>query len=138
MATETLQPDCLLFSLRDAATPHRDTLGAALDRLAPMPHDAAIELIACAGEDERAYRLVTDAALLDALCRAADEFLADDDGGYHEMALHVARRTAAPAVLELWFQVRSPWSSGNGAWFRHLVVRIGPDRVLANLGPAAE
>ncbi len=115
---------------------HREALTELLNALAVVSPEDAIELVACAGEDERGYRRVAIDAFLDSFCRLADEFLADDDGGYHEMTVHVTRRAATNAAIELWFHVRSPGSGRGGVWMRHLVARTGEREVVADIGPA--
>lgn len=114
---------------------HREALRGLLNSLGVVAAEEAIELVACAGEDERGYRRVAVDAFLDSFCRLADEFLADDDGGYHEMIVHVTRRAATQAALEFWFHVRSPGSGRGGVWMRHLVARTGERDVLADIGP---
>ena len=66
-----------------------------------------------------------------------DEFLADDDGGYHEMAIHATRHARWPQAVELWFQVRTT-GSPTSVWFRHMVMRLvdndggaGPSSVMS-------
>lgn len=136
MATEQFDPDRLEFSMQHSTALHRDAFADLLTGLTPITYDEAIELVACAGEDERHYRRVSIDALVDAFLPLADEFLADDDGGYLELSIHVTRRAASRAAIEIWFHVRSPGSGRGGVWMRHVVVRTGEREVVADIGPA--
>ncbi len=133
MGTETFNPDRLILSMQYSTALLRGDLAEALLRLACVPAEEAEHLVATAGEDEAGYGIRDRGVFLEALCKTADEFLADDDGGFHEMHVHVTSYERSPAVIEIWFQVGSP-GSDRGVWFRHLVVGVDDQTVYAALG----
>lgn len=136
MATEQFDPDRLELTMQHSTVIHREAFAELVTGLAVISPNDAIELVACAGEDERHYRRVAIDTFLSAFVVLADEFLADDDGGYHEMSIQVARRAATSAAIEMWFHVRSPGSGRGGVWMRHIVVRTGEREVVADIGAA--
>ncbi len=135
MSTETYDPTRLLLSMRGSTALYRAEVDSAVTALAHVSPAEAEDLVAIAGEDERAYGLRDRRAFLDAFCRRADEFLADDEGGFHAMTIHLTRYDRSPAALEIWFHVASPASPGAGVWFRHFVVGIDAACVYADIGP---
>jgi hypothetical protein len=136
VATETFSPDRLILSMQYGSELYRDQVAAALSALPCVPIEEAEHLVAVSGEDERAYGLRDRTAFLDALFARCDEFLADDDGGFHQMRIHVTSHPRTRAALEFWFHVATPNTPERGVWFRHLVVRLGETQVYAALGPA--
>lgn len=135
MSTETYDPSRLLLSMRGSTALYQTEIEAAMASLAHLSPAEAEDLVAIAGEDERAYGLRDRRAFLDAFCRRADEFLADDEGGFHTMTIHLTRYDRSPAALEIWFHVASPASAGRGVWFRHFVVGINDQCIFADIGP---
>jgi len=135
LATERFDPARLLFSMRFSSALYRDELAAALAALSCVPPDEAEHLVATAGEDEAAYAPRDAASFLAELCRVIDDFLADDDGGFHQMTVHVTRYERSPAVLEVWFHVGPPGATTGGAWFRQLAVRLDTHHLYAAIGP---
>ncbi len=137
MGTETFNPDRLILSMQYSTNVYRPEMETALARLACVPPAEAEHLVATAGEDEAAYRPVTRPVFLDALYGTADEFLASDDGGFHEMTLHVTSYDRSDAVLEFWFHVATPGFEARGVWFRQMAVGIDARHVYAALGEPA-
>lgn len=134
VGTERFDPDRLIVAMQHSTEVYRDDVAAAVSRLGRVAPEKAELLVATAGEDESAYALRVRATIVDALCRTADEFLGDDEGGYHEMTVHVTRYDRSDAVLEFWFHVGSPGGEGGGVWLRQLVVGIDEHHVYAALG----
>jgi len=138
MATETFHPSRLIFSMEGSTAVYRDELAAAVQGLAHVTALEAEDLVATAGEDERAYGVRPREQFLDTLCRRVDEFLADDDGGFYRMLVHVTRSDRSPAVLEIWFQVTRPGLETAGTWIRHVVVGIDAQTVYCDMGRGSD
>lgn len=113
---------------------YREELALALDGLGFVSPSEAEDLVATAGEDERAYRLRPRDGFLDLLCSRIDEFLGDDDGGFFRMIVHVARSDRSEAVIEFWFHITRPGFESGGTWIRHMVVGIDQLMIFADIG----
>lgn len=123
VGTERFDPERLIFTLRDSTAVHRDEIAELFEALQPIDVDEAEHIVAVSGEDERSYGPRPIEGFREALFAMMDEFLADDDGGYHEMAIHATRHARWPQAVEFWFQVRATGAQ-TSVWFRHLVMRI--------------
>lgn len=134
MSTETFDRSRLLLSMEYGSSVFRDELLAILHRLECLSADEAEHLIATAGEDERGFAVRDRNVFFDALCGRIDEFLADDEGGYYRMLVHVTRYERSAAALEIWFQVTKPGFEMNGTWIRKMVVGVDADHVYADIG----
>lgn len=136
MATETFQPDRLLFGVAGSSAVYRDAIESALASLACVPLHEAEHLVAISGEDERAYARRDRSAHLQTLLDRIDEFLRDDEGGFYRMRVLFASTEKSPAMIEIWFNVGRPGAAG-GTWFRHLVIGLDAAGVYADMGPPA-
>lgn len=136
MATETFNPEQLILSMEGSTAVYRDDIASSLNALTCIDTADAEDLVATAGEDERAYGPRPRAAFLDVLCKRIDEFLLDDDGGYYRMLVHLTRYERSPAAIEVWFQVTKPGFEAGGTWIRHMVVAIDESRLYSDIGPA--
>lgn len=125
VGTERFEAERLIFTIRDSTTVHREEVAELFEMLHPIGIEEAEHIVAVSGEDERAYGPRPINYFLGALFTMMDEFLADDDGGYHEMAIHATRHARWPQAVELWFQVRAA-GAPTSVWFRHLVMRLTP------------
>lgn len=134
MATETFNAEQLILSIEGSVDVFREDVAATVAGLAHLTPQDAEDLVATAGEDERAYGVRDRATFLDAFYRLADEFLRDDDGGYHHMVVHITRYYRNDAALELWFHVGRPGSETGGVWIRHMVVGLNDTSVYADIG----
>lgn len=114
---------------------YRDQVAAALTGLYQISLPEAEDLVAIAGEDERAYALRKRDQFIETFCQRADEFLSDDDGGFHRMTVHLTTHDRSDAALEIWFHVGKPGTNAGGVWFRHMVVGIDQSHVYADMGP---
>ncbi len=134
MATETFNPQRLVLSMEGSSVVYREELAALVAALPCITPGEAEDLVATAGEDERGYGLRRRADYLDVLCRRMDEFLADDEGGFYRMLVHLTRYDRSPAALELWFHVTRPGLENTGTRFRHMIVGIDAECVYADMG----
>lgn len=137
VGTESFNADRLILSMQYSTSVYRPDIETALARLACVPPAEAEHLVATAGEDEAAYRPVARPAFLATLYEMADEFLASDDGGFHNMILQVTSYDRSDAVLEFWFHVATPGFEARGVWFRQMAVGIDARHVYAALGEPA-
>lgn len=140
VGTERFDPERLIFTIRDSTAVHREEIAALFEMLHPICVDEAEHIVAVSGEDERNYGPRPIDGFRESLFAMMDEFLADNDGGYHEMAIHATQHARWPHAVELWFQVRTT-GSPSSVWFRHLVMRLegesGSDRAgLPSVRPA--
>ncbi|MBK8268962.1 MAG: hypothetical protein IPK83_11920 [Planctomycetes bacterium] len=133
MATETFHPDRIIFSMEGSTAVYRDDIDAAIKALECVTAEQAEDLVATAGEDERAYGLRPRAAFLEAICKLIDEFLLDDDGGYYRMLVHLTRYERSAAALEVWFQVTKPGHEAGGTWIRRMVVGVDAAYVYSDI-----
>ncbi|MCG8405149.1 MAG: hypothetical protein MI923_08140 [Phycisphaerales bacterium] len=138
MTTETFDRARLVLSMEGSSALYRDELFAALAGLEKLSLSEAEDLVAIAGEDERAYALRDRNQFFETLCQRADEFLGDDDGGFHKMLVHITKHDRSHAALEIWFHVSTPGSDTGGVWFRHMVVGVDESHLYADMGPAAK
>lgn len=134
MATESFNMERRILSMEGSTSVYRDDLSLVLDRLGHLSQAEAEDLVATAGEDERAYRTRPRDGFLDVLCDRIDEFLHDDDGGFFRMIVHVARYERSSAAIELWFHVTRPGFESGGTWIRHMVVGIDGQCIFADIG----
>ena len=138
VGTETFNPNRLILSIEGSTGVYREEIAGAIGALDVLsPHDAE-NLVATAGEDETAYGPRDRTRFLDTLCSRIDEFLRDDDGGYHKMRVHLTSYDRSAAALEIWFHVGTPGANAGGAWFRHMVVGLDELTVYCDMGPHAE
>lgn len=135
VSTETFDPNRRILSMEGASAVYRDEIADAFGRLNHLPPAEAENLVATAGEDERAYALRKRSAFLDVVCRRVDEFLLDDEGGFYKMVVHFTAYDRSDAALEIWFHVATQGGETGGIWFRHMVVGIDDDHVYADIGP---
>lgn len=133
MSTERFDPDRLIFTIRHSTAVHRDDIVEVIGSLTPIAADEAEHMVAVAGEDERAYGPRREGDLLAAMFGLMDEHLADDEGGYREMSVHVTRHARWPQAVEFWFQVKTTGAQSS-VWLRHLVMRIDESTLFASIG----
>lgn len=136
MGTESFDPERVILAMRYSTAVYREEIESSLSRLECTTPEEADHLVAIAGEDEAAYSVRDRASFVTAICRTADEFLADDDGGYRAMTVYLTSHERSAAIREFWFHVAGPGSEGSGVWFRQLVVGIDAQSVFAAIGDA--
>ena len=136
MATETFQPDRLLLSMQGSSGVYHDHLAAIITALPALPLAEAEDLVATAGEDERAYAARSRPDFVAALVLLADEFMLDDEGGYYRMMVHLTRYARSPAAVEIWFHVSRPGSEGGGTWIRRMAVGLSDGAIYTDMGAA--
>jgi len=133
VGTERFDPVRLIFTIRDSTAVHREEIAELFEMLHPIDVEEAEHIVAVSGEDERSYGPRSIEGFREALFATMDEFLADDDGGYHEMAIHATQHARWPQAVEFWFQVRTT-GSPTSVWFRHLVMRLAPESLPNKAG----
>ncbi|MCZ6682569.1 MAG: hypothetical protein O7B26_05240 [Planctomycetota bacterium] len=134
MGTESFDPERVILAMRYSTEVYRQDIETSLSRLACISPDEAEHLVAIAGEDEAAYSVRDRASFVSTICRTADEFLADDEGGYRDMTVYLTSHVRSEAIREFWFHVTGQGSEGSGVWFRQLVVGIDTQKVFAAMG----
>lgn len=134
MGTESFDPERVILAMRYSTEVYREDIESSLSRLAHTSPEEAEHFVAISGEDEAAYSVRDRVSFISAICRTADEFLADDDGGYREMTVYLTTHVRSEAIREFWFHVTGPGSASSGVWFRQLVVGVGAQSVYAALG----
>ncbi len=134
MSTETFHPSRVILSMENGSLVYRDDLEAIFKALTCVPADEAEHLVATAGEDERAYAVRPRDVFFQSLCGRIDEFLADDEGGFYRMLVHVTRYERSPAAVEVWFQVTKPGFEAHGTWIRKMVVGVDAQHVYSDFG----
>ena len=133
MGTERLDSTRVILAMQRSSEVYREDVIQAIAGLGSVSSDEAEHIVATAGEDESCYGLRRRDAFIDALFRTVDEFLDDDEGGFHQMTVYVAGSERGDAILEFWFHVSQPGREG-GVWLRQMVVGIDEDRVYASIG----
>lgn len=134
MPTEAFHESRLILTMRDGTAVWRDDIAELLAALPTVSLDEAEHVVAVSGEDERAYAPRPHAAFLAVLFQTADDFLADTEGGWRDMLVHVTRHPRCRAAIEFWFQVRTPGAGPGSAWIRHLAIGLDGDHIFAGLG----